>query len=59
MKKLLVVALTAALLVTGASCQKKEKCFFCGEEKVCKEMQFWDEVVNICEDCTAELSYDD
>ena len=56
MKKLTFLMALMVALTALASCGKKEECFFCGEEKVCEEITFWDEDVNVCDDCLDELN---
>lgn len=56
MKKIFIVITIVAMLLMTASCGKKVECDFCGEEKVCEEKTVWGETVNICDDCTDEIT---
>ncbi len=55
MRKTRFIFTVLAILVAFSSCNPKSECDFCGKEKSCKTTILYDEEVNICDDCSAEI----
>ena len=59
MKKLLIGAMVAVILLSATSCAKKVECDLCGEMKKCQERTSKGEIIHVCHDCLEEIEEND